>query len=96
MLLFYRVTNHCLALNTVEDVLAVGFKLEAYFVRDNLFVLSGNDHTNCTPSVSNFILLDCMYEFLWLFFVVVFSAFQCVMLMYYVYVPNNKISRGIC
>jgi len=49
-------------------VLAVGFKLEAYFVRDNLFVLSGNDHTNCTPSVSNFILLDCMYEFLWLFF----------------------------
>jgi len=49
-------------------VLAVGFKLEAYFVWDNLFVLSGNDHTNCTPSVSNFILLDCMYEFLWLFF----------------------------
>lgn len=49
-------------------MLAVGFKLEAYFVRDNLFVLSGNDHTNCTPSVSNFILLDCMYEFLWLFF----------------------------
>jgi len=37
-----------------------------------------------------------MYEFLWLFFVVVFSAFQCVMLMYYVYVPNNKISQGIC
>jgi len=77
-------------------VLAVGFKLEAYFVRDNLFVLSGNDHTNCTPSAVTLYCWTVCMNFCGCFFVVVFSAFQCVMLMYYVYVPNNKISQGIC
>lgn len=46
-------------------------------------------------SVTLYCWTVCM-NFCGCFFVVVFSAFQCVMLMYYVYVPNNKISQGIC